>query len=109
MRFIYLEGSGCYGQNGNEDACADAAILSREVGKPVRLQWMRQDEHGWDPKGPPQPVDLRAGLDAKGNIVAWETETGCPVSISGSRHHPARWTGCGGNHAAAGALARKRR
>ena len=82
VRFVYLEGSGCYGQNGNEDACADAAILPREVGKPVRLQWMRHDEHGWDPKGPPQLVDLRAGLDAKGNPVAWETETWWPVPIA---------------------------
>lgn len=79
VRFIYLEGSGCYGQNGHEDACADAAILSREVGAPVRLQWMRQDEHGWDPKGPPQPVDIRAAIDAQGDIVAWESETWIPA------------------------------
>lgn len=82
VRFIYLEGSGCYGQNGHEDACADAAILSREAGAPVRLQWMRQDEHGWDPKGPPQLVDLRAGVDAQGNIVSWEAETWVPVPIA---------------------------
>jgi nicotinate dehydrogenase subunit B len=79
VRFVYLEGSGCYGQNGHEDACADAAILAREAGAPVRLQWMRQDEHGWDPKGPPQPVDLRAAVDQQGNIVAWEAETWIPA------------------------------
>jgi CO/xanthine dehydrogenase Mo-binding subunit len=79
VRLIYLEGSGCYGQNGHEDACADAAILSRETGSPVRVQWTRQDEHGWDPKGPPQPVDLRAAVDAQGNIVAWEAETWIPA------------------------------
>lgn len=79
VRFIYLEGSGCYGQNGHEDACADAAILSREAGAPVRLQWMRHDEHGWDPKGPPQPVDIRAAIDGQGNIVAWESETWIPA------------------------------
>lgn len=82
VRFIYLEGSGCYGQNGHEDAAADAAILSRAVGAPVRLQWMRHDEHGWDPKGPPQLLDIRAGIDAKGNLVAWETETWVPVPIA---------------------------
>jgi CO/xanthine dehydrogenase Mo-binding subunit len=82
VRFIYLEGSGCYGQNGHEDAAADAAILSREVGSPVRVQWMRHDEHGWDPKGPPQLLDLRAGVDDKGNLVAWETETWVPVPIA---------------------------
>jgi len=84
VRFIYLEGSGCYGQNGHEDACADAAILAKEAGAPVRLQWMRHDEHGWDPKGSPQPVDLRAAVDAQGNIVAWEAETWLPA-WSGAR------------------------
>lgn len=82
VRLIYLEGSGCYGQNGHEDACADAAILSKAAGAPVRLQWMRQDEHGWDPKGPPQLVDLRAGVDQQGNIVSWEAETWVPVPIA---------------------------
>jgi CO/xanthine dehydrogenase Mo-binding subunit len=82
VRLIYLEGSGCYGQNGHEDACADAAILSRAVGSPVRVQWMRQDEHAWDPKGPPQPIELRAATDAQGNIVAWEAETWIPMWIS---------------------------
>src|SRR5262249_45592887 len=46
VRLIYLEGSGCYGMNGHEDAAADAAILSRAVGRPVRVQWSREDEHG---------------------------------------------------------------
>jgi CO/xanthine dehydrogenase Mo-binding subunit len=82
VRLIYLEGSGCYGQNAHEDASADAVILSRAVGSPVRVQWMRQDEHGWDPKGPPQPVDIRVGTDEHGNIVAWETETWIPMWIN---------------------------
>jgi nicotinate dehydrogenase subunit B len=46
------------------------------------VQWMRHDEHGWDPKGPPQLLDVRAGIDAKGNVVAWETEIWVPVAIS---------------------------
>jgi nicotinate dehydrogenase subunit B len=78
VRCIYVDGAGCYGRNGHEDAAADAAILARAVGKPVRVQWMRQDEHGWDPKGPPTLVDLRAGLDQDGNVVAWETELFTP-------------------------------
>jgi CO/xanthine dehydrogenase Mo-binding subunit len=53
VRCIYVEGAGCYGRNGHEDAAADAALLARAVGQPVRVQWMRADEHGWDPKGPP--------------------------------------------------------
>ena len=61
MRCIYFEGSGCYGRNGHEDAAADAALLAKAAGKPVRVQWSRADEHGWDPKGPPTLIDLRAG------------------------------------------------
>jgi nicotinate dehydrogenase subunit B len=72
---FYVDGSGCYGRNGHEDAAGDAALLSRAVGgRPVRVQWMRADEHGWDPKGPPTLVDLGAGVDDKGRVVAWESE-----------------------------------
>jgi CO/xanthine dehydrogenase Mo-binding subunit len=78
VRCIYLEGAGCYGRNGHEDAAADAALIAKEVGKPVRVQWMRADEHGWDPKGPPTLLDYRAALDAGGNIVAWESEVFIP-------------------------------
>ena len=67
VRCIYLEGSGCYGRNGHEDAAADAAMLAKAVGRPVRVQWSRADEHGWDPKGPPTLIDLRAALDGAGN------------------------------------------
>jgi nicotinate dehydrogenase subunit B len=74
VRCIYLEGSGCYGRNGHEDAAADAALLAKSVGSPVRVQWSRQDEHGWDPKGPPTLVDLRAAMDDGGNVTAWESE-----------------------------------
>ena len=73
VRCIYVEGSGCYGRNGHEDAAADAAILAKAVGKPVRVQWSRADEHGWDPKGPPTLIDMRAALDGT-DVVAWESE-----------------------------------
>src|SRR5690348_13297 len=63
VRAIYIDGSGCYGRNGHEDAAADAALLARATGKPVRVQWMREDEHGWDPKGPPTLIDLEGALD----------------------------------------------
>ncbi len=72
VRCIYVEGSGCYGRNGHEDAAADAALLAKAVGKPVRVQWSRADEHGWDPKGPPTLIDMRASMDAAGNVTAWE-------------------------------------
>jgi nicotinate dehydrogenase subunit B len=82
VRCIYVEGAGCYGRNGHEDAAADAAILARAAGKPVRVQWMRADEHGWDPKGPPTLVDLRAGLDREGNVVALESELFIPDGMA---------------------------
>jgi CO/xanthine dehydrogenase Mo-binding subunit len=79
VRCIYVEGSGCYGRNGHEDAASDAALMARAVGRPVRVQWMRWDEHGWDPKGPPTLVDLEAALDAGRNVVAWKGEFYIPV------------------------------
>jgi len=83
VRLIYVEGSGCYGMNGHEDAAADAAILSRAVGRPVRVQWMRHDEHGWDPKGPPQLLDLAASVGRDGRIVDWRTDTYIPQATRG--------------------------
>jgi nicotinate dehydrogenase subunit B len=80
LRLIYLDGSGSYGTNGNDDAAFEAALLSRELRRPVRVQWMREDEHGWDPKGPPQLLDMRGALDAKGDIVAWETIAMAPAN-----------------------------
>jgi CO/xanthine dehydrogenase Mo-binding subunit len=85
VRVIYLDGSGSYGGNGNDDACADAVVLSQAVGKPVRVQWMRSDEHGWDPKGPQQYLDVSASLDGEGRISAWETHMWLPASRPGSR------------------------
>ena len=85
MRVVYRDGSGSYGTNGADDAAADALLLSRAVGQPVRVQWMRQDEHGWDPKGPAQLHELRGGLDANGNISAWETQMWIPDGPQGSR------------------------
>ena len=84
VRAIYLEGSGCYGRNGHEDAAADAVLLARAVGRPVRVQWMRADEHGWDPKGPPTLMDLQAGLDANGNVIAWYSQLYVPEGATGN-------------------------
>jgi CO/xanthine dehydrogenase Mo-binding subunit len=83
VRLIYVEGAGCYGMNGHEDAAADAAILSRAVGRPVRVQWSREDEHGWDPKGPPQLLDISGAVDPSGRILAWRTEMWLPQSTRG--------------------------
>ena len=69
VHFIYTEGSGCYGRLEPDDAPEDAALMSRATGRPVRVQWMREDEHGWEPKGPPQLISIRSGLDAQGKVV----------------------------------------
>ena len=84
MRCIYIEGSGCYGRNGHEDAAADAALLAKMVERPVRVQWSRADEHGWDPKGPPTLVDLRAAMDGTGVVTGWESEFFIPQQTAGS-------------------------
>ncbi|MEP7302997.1 MAG: molybdopterin cofactor-binding domain-containing protein, partial [Caldimonas sp.] len=78
LRVIYLDGAGCYGMNGHDDAAADAVLLSKAVGKPVRVQWSREDELGWDPKGPPQLLELKATLTPDGRIDAWETDMWVP-------------------------------
>src|SRR5215813_4741191 len=88
VRCIYVEGSGCYGRNGHEDAAADAALLARAVGKPVRVQWSRADEHGWDPKGPPTLIDIRASVDAAGNVTAWDSDFFIPQQTAGGFNVP---------------------
>ena len=74
IRLVYLEGSGCYGRNGHEDATADAAVIAQAIGKPVRVQWMRDDETARAPKSPPRAIDFEAGLDANGNVVSWNAD-----------------------------------
>lgn len=78
LRVVYLDGAGCYGMNGHDDAAADAVLLSKAVGRPVRVQWSREDELGWDPKGPPQLLDMKATLTPEGRIDAWETDMWVP-------------------------------
>ena len=78
VRCIYLEGAGCYGRNGSDDCSSEAALIAKEIGQPVRLQWMRADEHGWDPKGPATLLDYRARIDEQNRIVAWESDIFLP-------------------------------
>jgi len=85
VRCIFIEGSGCYGRNGNEDAAADAALIAKETGQPVRVQWSREDEHVWEPKGPPTLLDYRAGLDQNGNVVSWLADAYVPEGQKVSR------------------------
>jgi CO/xanthine dehydrogenase Mo-binding subunit len=88
VRVIYMDGAGSYGANGADDAAMEAALLSRAVGRPVRVQWSRQEEHGLDPKGPAQMLDLRATVDKDGEIVAWQTQAWLPIATANLPHLP---------------------
>jgi nicotinate dehydrogenase subunit B len=82
VRVIYMDGAGSYGANGADDAAAEAALISKAVGRPVRVQWSRQEEHGLDPKGPAQMLDLRAAVDKDGEVAAWETQAWLPIATA---------------------------
>jgi nicotinate dehydrogenase subunit B len=72
LRLIHVEGPGCYGHNGSDDAALDAALLARALpGRPVHVQWTRADEHAWEPYGAAMVVDLQASLDASGLVTDW--------------------------------------
>ena len=79
VRVIYTRGSGCYGLNGVDTISFDAALLSQAVGKPVRVQFTRREEMAWENFGQALVMDERAGLDAQGNIVAWDYEAWLPT------------------------------
>jgi CO/xanthine dehydrogenase Mo-binding subunit len=73
VRCVHAEGSGCYGHNGADDAAADAALLARAVpGRPVRVQWMREQEHSWEPFGPAMVAKVAGSLDRNGGIANWD-------------------------------------
>jgi len=88
VRVVYLDGSGCYGMNGHDDAAADAALLSKAVGHPVRVQWSRQDELGWDPKGPPQLLAIEGAVGDDGKIDAWRTQMWIPKATASLPNMP---------------------
>jgi nicotinate dehydrogenase subunit B len=79
VRIIFRMGSGCYGCNGADTVSYDAALLSQAAGKPVRVQLTRKDEMAWENYGVAFVIDQRAGLDANGNIIAWDHEAWSPT------------------------------
>jgi len=85
VRIIYHEASGSYGRMSTDDGAEDAALLSRAAGAPVRVQWMRHDEHGWEPKGPAQVDEIKAAVDGDGKLIAWDfADFSQPWTASGS-------------------------
>ncbi|RPI43024.1 MAG: xanthine dehydrogenase family protein molybdopterin-binding subunit, partial [Betaproteobacteria bacterium] len=85
----HMEGAGCYGHNGADDVAFDAVLLARAVpGRAVRVQWMREDEFGWEPFGPAMLVDMQASLDANGNIVDWHQDHYTNKHVCRPGRHP---------------------
>jgi len=75
VRVMHVEGSGCYGHNGADDAAADAALIARALpGVPVRVQWSREQEHAWEPFGPAMVTKLKASIGDDGKIADWNFE-----------------------------------
>jgi nicotinate dehydrogenase subunit B len=73
VRVIHAEGAGCYGHNAADDAAGDAALIASHLpGRPIRVQWMREQEHTWEPFGPAMVAKVRAAMDASGRIVDWD-------------------------------------
>ncbi len=83
VRVVWMDGPQAFGRTAAEDAGFEAAFLAKELGRPVRVQWMRQEETAWDTKGPAYACKMRGGLDAQGNLVARRLR-GCapPITIT---------------------------
>jgi nicotinate dehydrogenase subunit B len=75
---VRMEAAGCYGRNGADDVAADAALLARAAGAPVRVQLTREQENAWEPKGAAQLMQVRGGLAADGSMAAYDFETSYP-------------------------------
>ena len=72
VRVVWMEGPQGFGRTAADDAGCEAAYIAKEIGRPVRVQWMRDEETAWDTKAPAFAMKLRGGLDAEGNLVAYD-------------------------------------
>ncbi len=77
VRVVWMDGPQCFGRTAADDAGFEAAYLAKELGRPVRVQWMRDEEQAWDTKGPAFTCQLRGALDAHGNMVAFDFDSQC--------------------------------
>lgn len=78
VEVVRMEASGCYGRNCADDVAADAALVSRAIGYPVRVQLTREQEHGWEPKGAAQVIDISGAVDAQGKLLSYDFITRYP-------------------------------
>jgi nicotinate dehydrogenase subunit B len=96
VQLIWREASGSYGRLGCDDAAADAAIMSQIVGKPVRVQWMRHDEHGWEPVSPAMTMSIEGAADADGRVTAFDYVQYSPSHSMGEKGNHLAWHLIGG-------------
>ena len=82
INVVRMEAAGCYGRNCADDVSADAALLSRATGRPVRVQLTREQEHVWEPKGTGQLLEVDGGLNADGSVAAYDLTTRYPSNNS---------------------------
>ncbi|HZS53529.1 MAG TPA: molybdopterin cofactor-binding domain-containing protein [Bryobacteraceae bacterium] len=88
VRVVYMQGPQCFGRSAAEDAACEAAWIAREIGRPVRMQWMRQEETAWDTKGPAFLVKMRGALDASGRLAGYEySARSCDYNHVGYNEH----------------------
>lgn len=97
VHVIWVQAAGSFGRLGVDDAAADAALLSQAVGRPVRVQWQRADENQWSPLCPAAVIQVKAGIDAHGKVIAWEFENRTPSHSSGERGNILAWRALGTN------------
>jgi nicotinate dehydrogenase subunit B len=96
VQLIWREASGSYGRLGCDDAAADAAIMSQIVGRPVRVQWMRDDEHGWEPVSPAMTMTIEGAADASGRVTAFDYTQYSPSHSMGEKGNHLAWHLIGG-------------
>ncbi|MEE8439160.1 MAG: molybdopterin cofactor-binding domain-containing protein, partial [Micropepsaceae bacterium] len=96
VQLIWHAGSGSYGRLACDDAAADAAIMSQIIGRPVRVQWMRDDEHGWEPLSPAMTMSIEGACDQNGRITAFDYLQYSPSHSTGEKGNHIAWHLIGG-------------
>jgi nicotinate dehydrogenase subunit B len=96
VHLVWREASGSYGRLACDDAAADAAVMSQSVGAPVRVQWMRHDEHGWEPVSPAMRIQIEGACDAAGRITAFDYTQYSPSHSTGEKGNHIAWHLIGG-------------